>query len=174
MNSRLTRRSFRHHDIATRSDFVRFALAIGLCLVLGVLGAAGTEAQAFEVDPEAWWTASAPGVSLHTNSDPQRGLEVALALARFRAVFAQLSPDLELRSPTPTTILAFRDAVVELQLDLESASRRRARQSLHGAPRKGAEFELCRLGRRFGESGWPAEGCRPDRDSDETVPNSSI
>ena len=100
---------FRRRVPSLRSVRILEFLVVGL-LVMGFLVVPSVDAQTLEIDPELWWTATAPGVALHTNSDPQRGLEVALALARFRAVFAQLAPDLELRSPAPTTILAFRDA----------------------------------------------------------------
>ena len=79
-----------------------------VCLVQLVLGGSPLAAQ--QVEAESWWTATAPGVVVHTDAPLERGLDVALALSRFRAVFARLSPAIELRSPAPTTVLAFRDA----------------------------------------------------------------
>ncbi len=59
---------------------------------------------------EPWFTVVSRHFVVHTNATPERGAEIATGLERFRAVFAQLSPELELSSPAPTKILAFRDA----------------------------------------------------------------
>lgn len=66
--------------------------------------------QAQPGDLDAWLAIKTPDFTILTDADPQRGAEIALSLARFRAAFAQLAPEIELRSPAPTTILAFRDA----------------------------------------------------------------
>ncbi|MCG8455373.1 MAG: tetratricopeptide repeat protein, partial [Holophagales bacterium] len=47
---------------------------------------------------------------LLTDAAPERGVEIARRLEDFRGVFARLAPSLELRSPAPTTLFAFRDA----------------------------------------------------------------
>ncbi len=59
---------------------------------------------------DAWFAVDSPHFTVYTDAAPERGAEIAASLERFRSVFAQLSPELELSSPAPTTILAFRDA----------------------------------------------------------------
>ncbi len=59
---------------------------------------------------EGWTELASPHFTVYTNADVARGGEIVASLERFRAVFAQLSPEIELTSPAPTKILAFRDA----------------------------------------------------------------
>ena len=61
-------------------------------------------------DLDAWTTASSAHFEVHSNADPERTVEIVASLERFRAVFADLAPEIELRSPAPTRIFAFRDA----------------------------------------------------------------
>ncbi len=61
-------------------------------------------------DLESWATARSAHFEVHSNADPERALEIVASLERFRAVFADLAPELELRSPAPTRIFVFRDA----------------------------------------------------------------
>ncbi len=79
------------------------------CLLVGAWQGAGS-AMAQPGLGEGWAAVSSPHFTVYTNADPKRGEEIAESLERFRAVFAQLSPELELRSPAPTKILAFRNA----------------------------------------------------------------
>ncbi len=60
--------------------------------------------------PEGWVEVRAGDVVLFTDAASERGAEIAVALDRFRSVFARLAPAIELRSPAPTKIFAFRDA----------------------------------------------------------------
>jgi len=57
-----------------------------------------------------WVAIESPHFTVLTNAEPARGAEISSGLERFRAVFARLAPELELSSPAPTRILAFRDA----------------------------------------------------------------
>ncbi len=84
----------------TRPLPVRLA-ALGLLLAAPALAG---------VDPEGWTAVRSPHFTVYTNAAPERGGEIAASLERFRAVFAQLAPGIELKSPAPTKILAFRDA----------------------------------------------------------------
>ncbi len=59
---------------------------------------------------ETWYSVASRHFVVHTNAAHERGAEIAASLERFRSVFAQLAPEIELSSPAPTTILAFRDA----------------------------------------------------------------
>ncbi len=61
-------------------------------------------------DGSGWSVVETPHFTIWTNADPGRGAEIAESLELFRAVFARLAPELELKSPAPTKILAFRDA----------------------------------------------------------------
>lgn len=54
--------------------------------------------------------AETPHFVLYSDAGRERAEEIASGLETFRAVFARLAPEIELRSPTPTRILAFRDA----------------------------------------------------------------
>lgn len=76
-------------------------------LLTTVAGARAAEAQTDE--PEAWWTVRSEHFVIWTDATPERGAEVARNLELFRSVFARLAPELELRNPTPTKIIAFRD-----------------------------------------------------------------
>lgn len=78
-----------------------------LAALLLVLPAA---ARAEWNDGSGWTVVTTPHFTLWTDAAPKRGAEIAESLELFRAAFARLAPKLELRSPAPTTILAFRDA----------------------------------------------------------------
>lgn len=58
---------------------------------------------------EDWLRIDGEDLTILTNASAERGEEIATALERFRAVFARLAPAIELDSPQPTTLLAFRD-----------------------------------------------------------------
>ena len=86
--------------------FKVFATALaGLALALAAGPLAG---QGLEDD--AWLAVESAHFTLYTNAEAARGYEIAESLERFRAVFAQLAPQLELKSPAPTKMLAFKDA----------------------------------------------------------------
>ena len=78
-----------------------------LCLCLLSVG---DRTGAQPTDSEAWYAVRTPQTVMYTNAPPERSRDIALALERFRAVFARLAPAIELKSPAPTKILAFRDA----------------------------------------------------------------
>ncbi len=59
---------------------------------------------------DAWTRTATPHFEIWSDAGPERAAEVASALERFRAVFSRLAPELELASPAPTRIFAFRDA----------------------------------------------------------------
>lgn len=61
--------------------------------------------------PDAWIVIETDDFTLLSDADPRVAREVAFRLEEFRDAFARLSPALELRSPAPTTLFAFRDAV---------------------------------------------------------------
>lgn len=58
---------------------------------------------------EEWLRIESGDLTVLTNAEAERGVEIASALQRFRSVFARLAPAIELNSPAPTTLLAFRD-----------------------------------------------------------------
>jgi len=82
------------------------ALAGVLTLALTLLSAASARAA---TRVEGWVEARTPHLTVVTDAGPERAAELAVRLERFRAVFARLAPDLELRSPAPTRVLAFSD-----------------------------------------------------------------
>ena len=82
--------------------------AILLALLLTTVAGART-AEAQTEEPETWWTVRSEHFVIWTDATPERGAEVARNLELFRSVFARLAPELELRNPTPTKIIAFRD-----------------------------------------------------------------
>ena len=86
------------------------AAVLAAALVTAALVTAGASAAASPGAAEGWVEARSPSFTLYTDAAPERGAELALALERFRAVFARLAPEIGLRSPVPTRILAFRDA----------------------------------------------------------------
>ena len=61
-------------------------------------------------DLERWRCITTPNFTLYTDAELERGLQVAAQLEQFRSAFSALAPALELRSPSPTTLYAFRDA----------------------------------------------------------------
>lgn len=62
------------------------------------------------VDPTAWTSIKTQNFVLMTDGSPRRGAEIARRLEELRSVFARLAPSLELKSPAPTTLFAFRNA----------------------------------------------------------------
>lgn len=70
----------------------------------------GVAAGASQVDLESWSTYRTPHFSILSNAENERAVEIVTTLEQFRAAFSQWSPELELVSPVPTRILAFRDA----------------------------------------------------------------
>lgn len=87
----------------------RLRWVLTLAVLAGLLGL-GAPSLGQDIDPDGWGEIRGPGLVVYTNASPERGLEMTLALERFRAVFARLAPAIELRSPAPTTVLAFRNA----------------------------------------------------------------
>ncbi len=87
-----------------RRDLPPFS-ALLLCPFL-----AAAPALAQPDDLNAWRVVKTSNFTIHTNASAERGAEIAVSLELFRSVFARLAPALELRSPAPTKILAFRDA----------------------------------------------------------------
>jgi len=83
------------------------AIALVSALVLGWIGQ--SPAVAVGVEVSGWIEARSPHLVVYTDAGPERGAEIVLRLERFRALFARLAPELELRSPVPTRILAFTD-----------------------------------------------------------------
>ena len=83
----------------------------GICavafLVVGLGGAHPSEAS---VDPAAWTSIETRNFVLMTDGSPRRGAEIARRLEELRSIFARLAPSLELQSPAPTTLFAFRNA----------------------------------------------------------------
>lgn len=61
------------------------------------------------VAADEWLLVETDHLTIYTDADVDRGLEVAYDLERFRAVFAQLAPALDLEPLAPTIIFAFRD-----------------------------------------------------------------
>jgi Flp pilus assembly protein TadD len=74
------------------------------------IGIGSVSAPAQQLDLENWVSVRSSEFTLRSNAAPERAAEIALQLEQFRAAFAQLAPELELRSPVPTRILAFKDA----------------------------------------------------------------
>ncbi len=88
-----------------RRRIVRGCLVLACCLAWP---AGQLVAEPMDIDA-GWLEIEGEDLSLMTNAGRQRGLEIAAALHQFRAVFARLAPAIELSSPAPTTLLAFRD-----------------------------------------------------------------
>ena len=65
--------------------------------------------QAMPDDPATWTVIDSAHFEIYTDAGAERGLEIAQGLEQFWAVFARLAPELELRSPAPTKIFAFKD-----------------------------------------------------------------
>lgn len=57
-----------------------------------------------------WVEIRTANFTLYTDAGAETGTAISRRLERFRGVFARLAPSLELRSPAPTTLFAFRDA----------------------------------------------------------------
>jgi tetratricopeptide (TPR) repeat protein len=60
-------------------------------------------------DVEQWVTVRSPNFTVHSDATPERAAEIVASLERFRSVFSQFAGEIELRSPAPTRIFAFRD-----------------------------------------------------------------
>ena len=89
---------------ARRGSTSALPLLIALWVGLASLLAAQPE------DIESWNTARSASFQVHSNASPERAAEIVASLERFRAAFAGLAPELELSSPAPFRIFAFRDA----------------------------------------------------------------
>jgi tetratricopeptide (TPR) repeat protein len=61
-------------------------------------------------DIESWTTVRSEHFEMYSDADPLRAVEIVASLERFRSVFADLAQEIELRSPAPTRMFAFRDA----------------------------------------------------------------
>ncbi len=70
----------------------------------------GSIVVAQPADIESWTTVRSDHFEMHSDADARRAAEIVASLERFRAVFAGLAPELELRSPAPTRMFAFRDS----------------------------------------------------------------
>ena len=81
-----------------------------LFLILLLVWIVGTRLEAAPIDANGWLAVRSPNFVLYTHAEPERGVEIVQGLERFRSMFARLAPSLELRSPTPTKLFAFRDA----------------------------------------------------------------
>lgn len=90
-----------HREARSRS---RCALLTAVLLLVAV------PSSAQRLVDDGWLVVESRHFTLYTNATPERGYEIAESLERFRAVFAQLSPQIELKSPAPTKLLAFKDA----------------------------------------------------------------
>lgn len=79
--------------------------------VLAALAAFGLAVPPALAQPDvaAWGAVATPHFEILTDAALERGAEIAVSLELFRSVFARLAPALELASPAPTTIIAFRD-----------------------------------------------------------------
>ncbi len=86
-----------------RSSHLVFTLVAGASAALSPLAAQPD-------DLEDWITVRSAHFEIHSNAAPDRAVEIVTSLERFRSVFADLAPEIELRSPAPTRIFAFRDA----------------------------------------------------------------
>ncbi len=75
--------------------------------VLAGFLASGLGAETLEL--EGWTSFESANFRVYSNADTERAIDLVHSLERFRAAFAQLAPELELRSPVPTRMLAFRD-----------------------------------------------------------------
>lgn len=80
-------------------------------VLAGVLALVSASAAAAE-DADEWFAVRSRHFVIFTDAAPERGGEIARSLELFRSVFARLAPGLELKNPTPTKIIAFRDAEV--------------------------------------------------------------
>ncbi len=85
----------------------RSAQVAGAALLAIALGAPLAAQPAYL---DAWTRTESEHFEIWSDAEPARAAEVAAALERFRAVFSRLAPELELSSPAPTRIFAFRDA----------------------------------------------------------------
>ena len=74
------------------------------------LAAVAAAAPAQPPEPEAWLTVRSAHFTVYSDAGPERASEIAIGLERLRDAFARLSPEMSLRSPVPTRIVAFRDA----------------------------------------------------------------
>ncbi len=81
-----------------------------LLALLGLVGAVAAQAQAQPIGRDGWHAVHTRHFTIYTNAGPQRGGDIAVNLELFRSVFARLAPALELNSPAPSKIFAFRDA----------------------------------------------------------------
>lgn len=93
--------------LAPPSTTAAMACSLGIALLCTLLPTR-LEARDLEID-QGWLRIESRELTVLTNADADRGREIAAALQRFRAVFGRLAPALELNSPAPTTLLAFRD-----------------------------------------------------------------
>jgi tetratricopeptide (TPR) repeat protein len=84
-------------------------LRVVVGLFAAVLAAGTTPAAAQPVDLEEWVEARTASFVVRSDAAPERAGEITQTLQVFRSAFAGLSPELNLRSPVPTRILAFRN-----------------------------------------------------------------
>ncbi len=66
-------------------------------------------AAALPDDPESWLEVRSAHFTLYSDAAAERAAEIAVGLERLREAFARLAPEMALRSPVPTRIVAFRD-----------------------------------------------------------------
>lgn len=85
------------------------ALLLSSAFLAAAFLAAASPAGAQPEDLDAWRSVTSPSFHLYSNAPPERAVEIAESLELFRGAFARLAPAIELDSPAPTKIYAFRD-----------------------------------------------------------------
>lgn len=72
--------------------------------------AAAAAATAQPPEPQEWLTVRSAHFTVYSDAAAERAIEIASGLEQLRDAFARLSPEVSLRAPVPTRIVAFRDA----------------------------------------------------------------
>ncbi len=80
-----------------------------LALVILAVGLGNPRPAEASIDPATWTSVETRNFVLMTDGSPRRGAEIARRLEELRSIFARLAPSLELQSPAPTTLFAFRN-----------------------------------------------------------------
>ena len=86
---------------------LRSSRALPVAVLVSLALSPALAAQPASLDQ--WTTVRSQNFTVHSDATPQRTAEIVQSLERFRAVFSELAPEIELRSPAPTRIFAFRD-----------------------------------------------------------------
>ncbi len=77
-------------------------------IVIAVTSSPAILAQPEDLD--AWSVVASSNITLFSDAEVDRSVEIAVTLEHFRAVFAQLAPAIELEAPAPTRFFAFRNS----------------------------------------------------------------